>query len=50
MSRSNLDKAFCPHNGFFQVSSADPNRNPAAAARTTKVNTRNEDALENRET
>ena len=48
ISRSNMNKALCPHNGFFQVSNADPNKNPVATTRPMNVNNRNEDAVENR--
>ena len=48
ISRSNMNKALCPHNGFFQVSNADPNKKPEATTRPMKVNNRNEDALEKR--
>jgi hypothetical protein len=48
ISFSNTNKSLCPHNGFFQVSNADPNNNPVAATSPMKVNNRNEDVLENR--
>jgi hypothetical protein len=45
MSRSDTDKTFCPHNGFFQVTNADPNKKPIDTTKPVNVNNRNEDAL-----
>ena len=45
INRSKTDSAYCPHNGFFQVTNAAQNDITENKLRPVNVNNRNEDAF-----